>query len=100
MSWTSEVRFQAGAGIFSPLHRVQTDTEIYPASYPVGAGSSFPGDKAAGVVKLTTRLCLLPKVKNAWSYTSIPSFIFMAWYLVKHRNNFTFYLYHNWCLIY
>jgi len=27
------------------------------------------------------------KVKNAWSYTSIPQY-FMVWCLVKHRDNF------------
>jgi hypothetical protein len=30
------------------------------------------------------------KVKNAWSYTSTPQYVFMAWCLVKHRDNFTF----------
>jgi hypothetical protein len=30
------------------------------------------------------------KVKNAWSYTSTPQYVFMAWYLVKHSDNFTF----------
>jgi hypothetical protein len=33
------------------------------------------------------------EVKDAWSYTSTPQYVFMAWCLVKHRNNFTFYLY-------
>jgi hypothetical protein len=28
-------------------------------------------------------------VKNGWSYTSTPQFVFMAWCLVKHRDNFT-----------
>jgi hypothetical protein len=32
-------------------------------------------------------------VKNEWSYTSTPQYVFMAWCLVKHRDNFTFYLY-------
>jgi hypothetical protein len=27
---------------------------------------------------------------NAWSYTSTPQYFFMAWGLVKHRDNFTF----------
>jgi hypothetical protein len=43
------------------------------------------------------------EVKNAWSCTSTPQYVFMAWYLikqgtrlhgvmlVKHRDNFTFY---------
>jgi hypothetical protein len=26
------------------------------------------------------------EVKNAWSYTSTPQYVFMAWYLVKHRD--------------
>jgi len=29
------------------------------------------------------------KVKNAWSYTSNSPYIFMAWCLIKHRDNFT-----------
>jgi hypothetical protein len=32
------------------------------------------------------------EVKNAWSYISTPQYVLMAWYLVKHRENFTFYL--------
>jgi hypothetical protein len=27
------------------------------------------------------------EVKNAWSYTSIPQYVFMEWCLVKHRDN-------------
>jgi hypothetical protein len=30
------------------------------------------------------------EVKNAWSYTSTPQYVFMAWYLVKHRDSFAF----------
>jgi hypothetical protein len=30
------------------------------------------------------------EVKNAGSYTSTPQYVFMAWCLVKHRDNFTF----------
>jgi hypothetical protein len=33
------------------------------------------------------------EVKNAWSYTSTPKYVFMAWCLVKHRDNFTFTFY-------
>jgi hypothetical protein len=44
-----------------------------------------------------------PEVKNAWSCTSAPQYVFivwclikgclfMAWYLVKHSENFTFFL--------
>jgi hypothetical protein len=27
------------------------------------------------------------EVKNAWSYTSTPQYVFMAWCLVKHRDH-------------
>jgi hypothetical protein len=30
------------------------------------------------------------EIKNAWSYTSTPQYVFMAWCLVKHKDNFTF----------
>jgi len=30
------------------------------------------------------------EVKNAWSYAYTPSYVFMAWLLVKHRDYFTF----------
>jgi hypothetical protein len=29
------------------------------------------------------------EVKNAWSYTSTPQYVFMVWYFVKHSDNFT-----------
>jgi hypothetical protein len=35
------------------------------------------------------------EVKKAWSYTSNPEYVFMAWSLVKHRNNFTFFTFMN-----
>jgi hypothetical protein len=46
--WMIEVRFPAGAGNFSPHHRVQTGSGAHPASYPMGTTGSFPGGKAAG----------------------------------------------------
>jgi hypothetical protein len=30
------------------------------------------------------------EVKNEWSYTSTPQYVFMAWYFVKHRHTSTF----------
>jgi hypothetical protein len=32
------------------------------------------------------------EVENAWSYTSTPQYVFMVWCLVKHRDNFIFYV--------
>jgi hypothetical protein len=53
--WTDE-----GTNL-SFLHVVQTGSGAYPASYLMGAGGSFPGSKAAGGVKLTTHVQLLPR---------------------------------------
>jgi hypothetical protein len=39
--------FLEGARGFSLRHKLQTGSEAYPASYPVGTGGSFPGGKAA-----------------------------------------------------
>jgi len=43
----------------------------------MGTGGSFPRGKAA----------------NAWICASVPQCVFMMWCLVKHSDNFTFYLY-------
>jgi hypothetical protein len=44
----STIRSPAGAGNFSFHHSVQNGPGAHPASYPMGAGSSFPGSKATG----------------------------------------------------
>jgi hypothetical protein len=44
----SGVEVPAGAGNFSPHHRIQTGSGAHPASYVMDSGSSFPGGKAAG----------------------------------------------------
>jgi hypothetical protein len=36
------------------------------------------------------------EVKNTWSYTSTPSYIFISWRLIKDRNISSFYLYKLW----
>jgi hypothetical protein len=77
------------AGNFSLHHWVQNGSGSHPASYPTGTGGSFRGSKAAGAWSCP----LIPssaEVKNAWSYTSSPKYVFMAWCLVKHRDKFTF----------
>jgi hypothetical protein len=53
----------------------------------------FPWGQSGRAVKLTTHLHLVPRSTNAWSHTSTPLYVFMAWCLVKHRDNFTFTFY-------
>jgi hypothetical protein len=42
------VRVSVLSRIFSSPYRPDLGYEAHPASYPMGAGGSFPGDKAAG----------------------------------------------------
>jgi hypothetical protein len=44
--WTIGVRSPAGAENFSSSPCVQTGSGVHPASYPMGTGGPFPGDKA------------------------------------------------------
>jgi hypothetical protein len=44
----SRIRFPAGAGNFSLHHRIQNGSGVHPASYTMGTGGSFFGNKAAG----------------------------------------------------
>jgi hypothetical protein len=73
-------------GNFSLHHRVQTGSGAHPASYQWVSGSLF----TRGVKRPGREAELSPQfsaeVTNAWSYTSTYSYIFMAWYLVKHRD--------------
>jgi hypothetical protein len=50
MGWTTErSEFESRWGQeFSLLHVVQTGSGVHQTSYPMGAGGSFPGGKAAG----------------------------------------------------
>jgi hypothetical protein len=79
-----------GAGNFSlHHHRLQDGSGANPASYPMGTwifslGVKRPGREADHSPQSSAQ------VKNAWSYTLNPQYVFTAWCLVKHRDNFTF----------
>jgi hypothetical protein len=84
----SRVRFPAGAGNFSLHHRVQNGSGAHPAPiqwvpWTLSVGLKRPRREA------DTHLHLVPRLRM-WSYTSTPQHVFMAWYLVKLRDNFTF----------
>jgi hypothetical protein len=49
-----------------------------------GYRGALPRVKNERVVKLNA------EVKNMWSYTSIPTYVFMTWYTVKHSDDFNF----------
>jgi hypothetical protein len=87
----SSVRFPAEAGNLSLHHRVQNCSGAQAAFYPMGTMGSFPGGKADHSRPYSA------EVKNAWSYTSTPQYVFMVWCLVKHTTLplLTFYLLKN-----
>jgi len=78
-----------GAGNFSLHHHVQNSSGAHPPSYLIGTRGLSLGIKGLGHEADHSPPTSV-EVKNAWSYTSIPQYTFMAWCLVKHRYNLTF----------
>jgi len=81
------------------FYRVHTGSGAHPASCLMVPGVKRPGRVADRSPSSTA------EVKNAWSYTSTPQYVFiswflvkprdklhsfMVWYLIKHRENFNF----------
>jgi hypothetical protein len=64
---------------------------LWPTQPPI---QWLPGALSLGVsgrgVKLTTHLHLAPSSGMRGAIPPLPQYVFMAWYLVKHRDNFTF----------
>jgi len=83
MSWASGVRFTEGAGNFPLRHRAQNISGAQPASYIIG---TWRGRS----VNLTTHIHLAPRSIMRGAIPPLPQYFYMAWCLVKHRDNFTF----------
>jgi hypothetical protein len=78
-----------GLGIF--LFTTVTRTALGPTQPPIqwvpealSLGVKRPGREADHSPPYSA------EVKNAWSYTSTPQYVFIAWCLVQHRDSFTF----------
>jgi len=87
------VRFPVGTRNFSLHHRVQTGFATHQPPIQWVPGSLFLGVKRPGSEAHHSPPSGA-EVKNAWSYTSTPLYAFLAWCLVKHRDNFNF-TYHS-----
>jgi hypothetical protein len=78
-----------GLGIF--LFTTMSRTALRPTQPPI---QWVPGALSLGVKRPGRGADQSPpssaKVKDTWSYTSTPHYVFMVWCLVKHRDNFTF----------
>jgi hypothetical protein len=90
--WTIGVlRFDSRRGLGIYLFTTVSRTALGPTQPPI---KWVPGTLSLGVKRPGHEADHSPpssaEVKNAWSYTSTPQYVFMAWCLVKHRDNFTF----------
>jgi hypothetical protein len=83
----SEVGLPEEAENFSVFHRVQTGSGVHTAFCPMVTAGFFPRVKRRETENSSPSSA---EVKNAWLYTSNPQYVFMAWCLVKHSENFTF----------
>jgi hypothetical protein len=63
-----------------------TQPPFHWVSVAVSLGVKWPGREADHTPPSSA------EVKNAWRYTYTPQYIFMAWCLVKHMDNFTVFL--------
>jgi len=77
-------------GIF--LFTIVSRTALRPTQTPI---QWVPGFLSLGIKRPGREVGHSPpssaEVKNAWSYTSTPTYVFVPWGLVKHRDNFIFY---------
>jgi hypothetical protein len=78
-----------GLGIF--LSTTAFRTALEPTQPPI---QRVPGALSLEVKRPDCEFDHLPpfnaEVKNAWSYTYTPQYVFMEWCLFKHRDNFIF----------
>jgi len=80
-----DYRRELGIFLFTTASRTAVEPTQPPIQWVLGALSlevKRPGREADH--------SLVPRSKNEWSYTSTPQYVFIAWCLVKHRDNFTF----------
>jgi hypothetical protein len=90
--WTIGVlRFDSRRGLGIFLFTTASRTALGPTQPPI---QWIPGALSLGIKRPGREADHSPpssaEVKNAWSYTSTPRNVFMAWCLVKHRGKFTF----------
>jgi hypothetical protein len=75
--------------VFVSFPHVQTSREAHPASCTLNTIDSSHGGMKLSIPLPRSRVV----VKNAWSYTSTPLYVFMRWCLMAHRDSFAFILY-------
>jgi hypothetical protein len=93
----SRVRFPAGLGIF--IFTTASRTALGPAQPPIQCVPGAPSLGQSGRdVKLTTHLLLVPRSKNAWSYTSTPPIRLPGVVVSQAQGQLYLYLYYYICI--
>jgi len=96
MGWMIGVQFPVGVGIF--LFSIMSRLALGPTQPPI---QWIPGALSLGVIHLRHEADRLPppstEVKNAWHCFSTP--VCLHGMVLKHRDNFTFYLMHACCIL-
>jgi hypothetical protein len=80
------VRFPEGVRDFHLLYSVKTGSGTHPASYRVGTGGSFHGDRTAGTWSWPLTSIWWRGQERMQLYLHLPIRLF-AWGLIKHRDN-------------
>jgi hypothetical protein len=85
--WTIGVLgFDSRRGLENFLFTTASRTALGPTQPPI---QWVTGALSLGV-KLTTHINLVPRSRMRGAIPPFPQYVFMAWCLVKHRDNFTF----------
>jgi hypothetical protein len=79
-------QFPAAAGNISLHHHVRPGLSLSSGHRGSLRGLKWPGREA------DHSLPCIAQVKNEWIYTSTPPSVFMAWYLIKHRDSYRYIL--------
>jgi hypothetical protein len=79
--WGSGFRFPVGTRNFSLLQRIYAGSGAHPATYSMVPGLSDRG------VRLTTHILLVQRSRMRGAIPP-PQYIYVAWCLVKHKDNF------------
>jgi hypothetical protein len=80
-----------GGTVFSLCHSVRTGSWVHPASYPVGTGAPFSGQKRPGR-EANNSLYLVPRLRMWGAIPPLSHMYFMAWCSVKLQGQLYLYL--------